>query len=90
MIVNNQKVRENNMKYQIQQLMYEYLVFWHNQYNGDYSKICKMVYISLQNHFQIDHDRVDNYKTNFDTFLIKNNYTDVYLTFKRDYKQEGK
>lgn len=77
------------MNYQLQQLIYEFLVFWNGQYNGDYHKICKMVYVSLQNHFNVDLDDV-NSQINFDKLLLDHNYINIYTAFRRDSRKGEK
>jgi len=72
------------MKYQIQQLIYELIVFWHGQYNGDWNTVWDMVHNSLKVRFYTDDFYADG-DTNesierYNRFLLTNNYLMVWTT----------
>ena len=75
------------MKYQIQQLIYELIVFWHGQENGDWSKVWDMVHNSLkitffQDDFYFDHDTSESIER-YNRFLKKHNFIGIYHAIKK-------
>ena len=81
------------MKYQIQQLIYELIVFWHGQYNGDWNTVWDMVHNSLKVRFYTDDFYADG-DTNesierYNRFLEKYNFLGIYPVIVRSIK-EGK
>ena len=72
------------MKYLIQQLIYELIVFWHGQYSGDWNKVWNMVHNSLKarfykDDFHSDDDTNESIKR-YNHFLLTNNHLMVWTT----------